>query len=88
MDDDELVRLVAARVPELSELEIDKLASALAGKTITLIDGEVAERLTTVIAAMENRVAEMSAVLVSQALAQEAQEWENAFVDSAAEVFH
>ena len=45
MDDDELVRLISARCPELGEIALDRIASALAGQTVTPLTGEQAERL-------------------------------------------
>ncbi len=85
MDDDELVRLVAARCPELSELELEKLSSALAGKTITPLDGEQAERLIEAVDALETRLAQMVADATAY---REAAEAAAIFIDSAAEVFH
>ena len=84
MDDDELLRLVAARCPELSELALDRIASAL-GQTITTLDGEQAERLIDALDALETRLARMVADATAY---REAAEAAAVFIDSASEVFH
>jgi hypothetical protein len=81
MDDDELVRLISARCPELSELELGKLSSALAGKTITPLTGEQAERLVEAVDALETRLARMVADATAY---REVAEAAAAFIDSAA----
>ena len=86
MDDDELLRLVAARCPELSELELDRIEAAIRHRPAPiLLDVDVAEKLFAVIDVIERRLNEMTAALAERAIAQER---EAAFIDSAAEVFH
>ena len=82
MDDDELVRLVAARCSDaLTEVELDRIAAALAGKTITPLDGEQAERLIEAVDALETRLAR---VVADATAYQEAAEAAAAFIDAAA----
>lgn len=85
MDDEELVRLIAARCPELSELALDRIASALAGQTITPLTGEQAERLVDAVDALETRLAQMVADATAYRAAADAAA---IFIDSASEVFH
>lgn len=82
MDDDELVRLVAARCGDaLIEVELDRIAAALAGKTITPLIGEQAERLVATLDQIEARLARMVADATAY---QEAAEAAAAFIDAAA----
>lgn len=85
MDDDQIITLIRHRCPELSELEIEKLSSALAGKTITPLTGEQADRLIEAVDAIETRLAQMVADVTAY---REAAAAAAAFIDSAAEVFH
>jgi hypothetical protein len=41
MDDDEIIRLIATRCPELSD-DIDQIAAALAGRSVVMLDSETA----------------------------------------------
>lgn len=80
MDDDELVRLVSARCPELSELELDRLAAALAGQTVTPLTGDQAGRLIDALDAVESRLARMVADATAY---RDAAEAGAAFIDAA-----
>ena len=64
---------------------LDSIASALAGKTITPLNGEQAERLVEAVDALETRLARMVADATAY---REAAEAAAIFIDSAAEVFH
>ena len=85
MDDDELVRLISARCPELGELELDRIALALAGQTVTPLTGEQAERLIDALDQLEARVSQSIADATAY---RDAADAAAIFIDSAAEVFH
>lgn len=80
MDDDELVRLISARCPELGEIALDRIASALAGQTVTPLTGEQAERLIEALDQLETRVSQTIANAVAY---REAADAAAAFIDSA-----
>ena len=85
MDDDDFLRLIEARCPELSELELDQIEAALANRLWIVLDGDVAEKLMAVIDVIQQRLDELTAALAERAIAQEI---EASFIDSAAEVLH
>lgn len=87
MDDDELVRLVAARCGDaLTEVELAEIEAAISDRAPpVMLDQIVAEKLFAVIDLIERRLDQMTAALAERAMAQEI---EASFIDSASEVFH
>ena len=85
MDADHVLALLAARIPELSDADRAEIEAAISGRAPpVLLDQDTARRLMAVIDAIQQRLDEMTAALAERAMAQEAQERENAFVDAAA----
>jgi hypothetical protein len=87
MDDDHAVALIRSRCGDaLTELELDQIDAAIRQQPPpVMLDADVAEKLTTVVDAMERRLDAMTEVLAERSLAQQQ---EDAFVDAAAEVLH
>lgn len=94
MDDDYAIALIRSRCGDaLTRLELDQIEAAIRQRpALALIDAEMADTLKEALDAMQQRQDEMDAELAAlraqRDRAQEAEEIEASFIDSADQQFH